>query len=616
MGLVSRQRAIFILVFGLALAGCGSSPSAPATLAPATPAPATLAPATLAPATLALPTEVLPTPQLARSEEQAADLELIPLLAARQRAIIQSLQQEPPILLLDLPAEDPRARSQQLAIADQTFIRYVREEGGGRPLRSEIFGVYPWRASDTSAATARCTGERCYRVEMYNYALNLTTVAAVDLEEERVLEVVLYPDSQPELPPALAELAVQIALASPQVRQAVGDSPGEALMATTKTALKNTTCEHSNHLCVAPTILLEDRRWALWAIVDLTAAQLVGIQWTHLGASSGQWPERPTEDQLRKQVVFSQYCQQANRVEQDGWKVPYIITSSDGLEIFDVTFAGQPVLDSAKLVDWHVQYSKSEGFGYNDGIGCPMFSSSAVVAVEGPHLEELPTAGGFALVQDFYHPLWPQPCNYRYQQRYEFFLDGSFRVVALNLGRGCGIDGVYRPVVRIDLASRVPGGQQLSEWDGQQWQLWGAEGWRLQDGSTSYTAEGYQLRMTDRTGAGYFLEPGRGQFGDGGRGDNAFVYVTVVRPGEGDADMPTLGSCCGEGHRQGPEQFMEPSAEALTGQDLLLWYVPQLENDERPGQEYCWADFVWTDGLYVPTGFPCAAGPRFVPVSP
>ena len=118
MGLVSRQRAIFILVFGLALAGCGSSPSAPATLAPAT-----LAPATLAPATEALPTEVLPTPQLARSEEQAADLELIPLLAARQRAIIQSLQQEPPILLLDLPAEDPRARSQQLAIADQTVLR-------------------------------------------------------------------------------------------------------------------------------------------------------------------------------------------------------------------------------------------------------------------------------------------------------------------------------------------------------------------------------------------------------------------------------------------------------------------------------------------------------------
>ncbi|MCX6040764.1 MAG: hypothetical protein NTV69_06490, partial [Caldilinea sp.] len=95
---MSRQRAIFILVFGLALAGCGSSPSAPATLAPAT---------------LALPTEVLPTPQLARSEEQAADLELIPLLAARQRAIIQSLQQEPPILLLDLPAEDPRARAGQ-----------------------------------------------------------------------------------------------------------------------------------------------------------------------------------------------------------------------------------------------------------------------------------------------------------------------------------------------------------------------------------------------------------------------------------------------------------------------------------------------------------------------
>ncbi|MFM7175037.1 MAG: hypothetical protein ACKO4U_18575, partial [Caldilinea sp.] len=81
---MSWQRAIFILVLGLALVGCGNSP--PATSLPATSLPA-----------IPLPTpEVLPTPQLASSEEQAADVGLTSLLAARQRAIAQSLRQEPP----------------------------------------------------------------------------------------------------------------------------------------------------------------------------------------------------------------------------------------------------------------------------------------------------------------------------------------------------------------------------------------------------------------------------------------------------------------------------------------------------------------------------------------
>ena len=42
-----------------------------------------------------------------------------------------------------------------------------------------------------------------------------------------------------------------------------------------------------------------------------------------------------------------------------------------------------------------------------------------------------------------------------------------------------------------------------------------------------------------------------------------------------------------------------------------LW---ALENDERPGLEYCWADFVLEDGVYAPKAWPCAAGPMFVPM--
>ena len=40
-------------------------------------------------------------------------------------------------------------------------------------------------------------------------------------------------------------------------------------------------------------------------------------------------------------------------------------------------FGGRPVLESAKLVDWHVSYSESDGFGYSDAVGCPVFSAAA-----------------------------------------------------------------------------------------------------------------------------------------------------------------------------------------------------------------------------------------------
>ncbi len=641
--------AAFLLVF--LIAGCGSRSTPTATALPAPTPTATIAPtptATIAPTQVvagAAPPATVPPPRLAQHDSTRTVA--LPALVARQAAMEAALQQEPPILLRDLPSTDPAAAAQRIAISDPEFARYARDEASGLPLRSEIFGVYPWRASDETPATAGCRPQTCYRVEMYNYAYNLTTIGVVDIAQGSLLESAIFPNSQPELSPELTDLAFEIAVNAPEVIGTLGGEQIEPVMVNTKTALKYTQCEHSNHLCVAPTFILEDRQLALWAIVDLTDAKLVGVNWTHLGASIGEWPERPTEDQMRKAAVFDQYCMQPTTLARDGWDLNLIITSSDGLEVFDATFAGKPVLDSVKLVDWHVQYSETAGFGYNDGIGCPMFSSSAVVAVDGPRIETLPaggaltsetsaatvtatvaatvsasnaqtstTAAGFAVIQDFYHPLWPQPCNYRYQQRYEFYADGSFRVIAINLGRGCGVDGIYRPVLRIDLANPASAGQQVAGWDGTAWQPWAKEGWVLQDSATQYTPEGYQLRIVDAAGRGYYMEPGRGQFGDGGRGDNAFTYVTVARPTEGEADMSTLGSCCGEGYRQGPEQFIEPSPEALAGQDVVIWYVPQQENDERPGLAYCWADFVWTDGIYVPTGYPCAAGPRFAPVLP
>jgi hypothetical protein len=445
---------------------------------------------------------------------------------------------------------------------------------------------------------------------MYNYAKNLATTAVVDIQSRRLLTVNRIEGSQPDLPPALTDLAVQIATNSPEVIEALGFTPGAgaATMANSKTALNRTLCERSRHLCVAPTFIAGQR--ALWAIVDLTDGVLVGVRWTNLGASSGQ---PVTEQGLQNEVVSARFCDTNTLLERDGWQMNYILTSSDGLRLSEVRFQSRPVLDSAKLVDWHVSYSGTDGFGYSDAVGCPVFSQASILAFGGPTIEDIRDGDrvvGFAMEQDYWSDDWPLPCNYYYDQRYEFYTDGRFRVVAGNSGRGCGDNGTYRPVLRIAMA----GDYTLAQWDGAAWVDWKVEQWAQQNDSP-YTPEGYQYRLVDAEGQGYTIEPGRGQFGDGGRGDNAYVYVTRRFPDrdEGESDLITIGPCCNADYRQGPEKFIEPSPDPIVNSPLAIWYVAQLKNDDTPGQEYCWADSVLESGVYVAKEWPCYAGPMFVP---
>ena len=173
-----------------------------------------------------------------------------------------------------------------------------------------------------------------------------------------------------------------------------------------------------------------------------------------------------------------------------------------------------------------------------------------------------------------------------------------------DFGRGCGTDGMYRPVVRIDLETGAE--QAVAEWSGSDWAVWDKEQWRLQD-DAKLTSEGYQYKVTGKDGTGFFVEPGRGLFGDGGRGDKAFTYFSAYKPEEGEQDTVTLGSCCNKDYKQGPEQFIEP-AEPLQDKDVVLWYVPQMKNDGNPGSEYCWADTRVKDGVQNIELWPCWSG--------
>ena len=543
----------------------------------------------------------------------------IPLLLTRQSAVQTSLTMDPPILLLP-NLDEPAEQAQRLAIENNEFQAYLFDEESGDPRWNEIMSIRPTLPSDVSNLNIECNEGQCYRVELYNYALNVTTVAIVDVINDQVLTVNHLNNVQPDISPELTELAIQIAKTSPEVKEALGVNGelDEPVMPNVKTALNGSQCERSQHLCVAPTFIMEDR--ALWAIVDLTDEKLVGIRWTDLGENGATTVV--TERSLQNEYVWENYCQKSHTIERDDWAFDYMLTSSDGLKVSDATYQGQQVMRSAKVVDFHVSYSREDGFGYSDAIGCPMFSSAAVVAFNGPEVVDIlenEIVVGFALIQDFRSPVWPAACNYRYEQRYEFYKDGRFRTVVGNLGRGCGTNGTYRPVLRLDLTASADGAQDsFYEWAANAWQLWEVEQWQLQDENTEFTPEGYQYRISAPDGHGFYIEPGNGQFGDGGRGDNAFTYVVRRDPemDEGESDIPTIGACCNTDYQQGPEQFINTPPEDIAEQDLVIWYVPQLENSDTPGEEYCWANTMIVDGLPKVGTFPCYAGPMFVPINP
>ena len=535
----------------------------------------------------------------------------------RVEEIKKALLQPTPVLLCGDSLNGNQKMAQIIALNDSGFTRSIRDIGTNNPFRCEIFGVYPGRESDLSSVKERLNPADFYRVEMYNYPLNLTTIGLVDIKRQKIFATFTQQQTQPEIPLHLKNLAIKIAINSPEVQEAYGFKPDEkdALMASTKTSLNRTRCERSRHLCVAPTFVKDGK--ALWAIVDLTDYKLVGVRWTNVGTTGPAAPML-TERKLQDDKITACFCEKETPLEKYGWKMNYMLTSSDGLRIAQVSFNGKPILQSAKLVDWHVSYSGTDGFGYSDAVGCPYFSQAAVIAFEPPKIMEIKddagNLNGFALEQVFRSEQWPTPCNYNYRQRFEFYKDGRFRVAAASIGRGCGNDGTYRPVFRIAFAAEQ---NNFAEWNGTEWSNWTTEKWQQQTATTAYAENKFQYQLTDNLNNGFFMQPGNANFGDGGRGDNAYVYVTQSKPtvDEGEADLVTIGPCCNTDYHQGPEKFIEPSPDNIQNKKLVVWYVAQLKNDDTKGREYCWAESVLQNGVYVTKAYPCFAGPMFVPIN-
>jgi hypothetical protein len=522
----------------------------------------------------------------------------LPEVVQRRQEIKIALSAKLPIILKK-KCDDQQALAQYIFINDNRLTNLFTNNNGDK-LLNEIFNIYKIASTNSSLNE--------YRVELYNYAYNLSVIGIVDLNLKKVTEVITQQSTAPEIPEHLGKLAISIAKASKVVQQELIQQgiAADAIMAYTKTALNNSKCQRSEHLCVAPTFIKNDK--ALWCIIDLADMRLVGTKWTFIGQQDTiSISERP----LQNEVVTNCYCTKSNAINKLNWQADYIITSSDGLMISNVKYKGKQILNSAKLVDWHVSYSNSEGFGYSDGIGCPMYSLSAVVAWGAPTIADLIIQGkvvGFVLEQKFQSEGWPRACNYNYVQRYEFYSDGKFRPTTASIGRGCGSDGTYRPVFRFSFVGNNTFSQFSANTTYKNWQL---EQWHLQSELTEYSQQGYLYKI--KGDQNLYIEPNKGQFNDNSRGDNAYTYITKYKPQEGEQDLLTLGPCCNNNWEQGPEKYV--NNENIINQQIVMWYVPQMKNDNTPGKEYCWAEAKIKDGVYTTITYPCFVGPMFVPIN-
>lgn len=502
-----------------------------------------------------------------------------------------------------LPLQDglspEQQRAQNLALSDPR----VQQHTAGH--RAEVFGVRRLLANQATEQSQSCADADCRQVEIYVFDEDISVVAIVNLATGEVLDVLVQAGVHPGISRQQADRALAIAMEAPEVINALGFRPLQANTAPVPGNMPDTACE-GGHYCVAPNFEVDGRR--LWAVVDLTSGELVGVRWS----------EVDTEPPGRSIPSIPQGCPPPGSVSRDGWELSYATTGTDGLRVYDVSYEGMPVLSSVKHLEWHVDY---DFFGYLDETGCSGGGGGFPIYPFGPTqvltmTDQSGAAIGFEVVQDFRMSNWGATCNYRYEPRLQFYEDGRFRIASGIYGKGCQASSVYRPIVRIDIAVAGDEGDTFNYLAQNGWTPAITETYRTPyqqegHGPHFYDASGAAWSVFDESGRGFLIVADRGQYPQS-RGAAPFLYVTQHRDAEGEIDMGIIGQCCNDDYRQGPEAFV--NGEGVAGTNIVLWYVPQMttEVDATTGEYYCWT----VNGEPDPETYPCIVGPLFVPFTP
>jgi hypothetical protein len=469
---------------------------------------------------------------------------------------------------------------------------------------TDHLGADRWEFVDTLAmsgylpgALAACAGKACRQGEFFNFTTNTLVVATVNLTDANVVDVQAYQDAWPEANRTITERAQAIALADPAVKAEIGDATIVANMAPENAWLRNSSCD-TPHWCIALTYRVDGKDSTLVTFVDLNTEQVAGVRWSVA-------PPVP-EQNLPVYKTPNYACGDQLSYTQNGWSFQYEVQSNDALHVYNITFNGRPVFQSAKMTQVDVGYA-NQSWGYHDSVGCsgivPPYPANTAPAIT-------QIADGFVLTQDFRMGGWGGGCAYRYQQWFTFYNDGRVRVSVAAYGRGCGNDGVYTPYVRINIG---PGGQA-----GNSLQLRNAQGaWAVPSNDverdyeqpTSWTdVGGAYWRVLGADQAGFDIEPRWGENMEPGQADSGDAIMLAFHSGaEGDQpNLPSMGSGYGCPNNCFPSRQWVNN-ESVQNADIVMWYVPSAQTIPV-APYYCWT-------LSTSQTYPCYMGPMFHPVN-
>ncbi len=416
-----------------------------------------------------------------------------------------------------------------------------------------------------------CGPAACIQATLYNHTDGGTVEAIIQQETAEILATWSDPYARPAGTPLIAERALDIAAADPEVQALLGNiNNQEQVMVPMSGWLVDDACR--DQWCVDLTYADPAGSGRIVHLfVNMEEDELARIFYTR-----GRPDQPSTAIPPMQRFAFNDGCQ-----EQYGWSVCWEMTAHDGILFSDATYNGRLIFSNVKIPQVEAWYPSWPG-GYRDEIG---FSAS-VPPFGGTQVNDL--GDGFEVRQlftEFTH--WPNcVCCYRYEQIIRFFANGSFEPRFVSHGPGCDDLSIYRPFWRIDMDLNGPEGDTAWLWNEGEWQEAATEfeifpvvddvapdGTRLalQDGSLLYT---WEMARTDPLGL-----------------DEARLFVLQKKDGEGTGPVAT-----GPGDTfQPPRQWID--GEPLPNQDLVVWFVPLLKTkkteplwcmpDPEPGINQC-----------------------------
>lgn len=446
-----------------------------------------------------------------------------------------------------------------------------------------------------------CASRACKQVYIYDFAHDATVVAI--LADGQLIDARRIENATPPFNERIEKMAQRLIAESEIVQEAVGEVRDSAEIVIMQ--MQHPSCP-SDHLCVATTLWTDGG--SVWVLVDVTLEAIIDLWWTDVTVNSQQPTVNSSPD-----LPFD--CD-PHTLTRDGWSLEYRITPSDGLAVADVFYNGKQLLHDVRLIQWEANYINDGNYGYIDYIGCGAEGEGhgfPIDPIGATQISEI--AGGFELRQNFEMIQWGEFCNYRYEQSYEFYTDGRWRIVGRPFGRGCG-DGrykeaTYRPVFRIDFALDGIGNDYFQAWNGSEWQQYDTETYFTP--TTPNNPHGRAFRIFGSNGIGYEMEIGDEKLNEGGIEDNPYTYVTRSRVEEGEFDLPTVGDCCQQDHQKPPFEFVD--GETVAGVHLVVWYVPEALTQTKFAfsQGNADAPVCWTES--ETEYYPCSMGPMFHPIS-